>query len=105
MNMSRIDALNSLIERNPADAFARYALAMEYVQAGRDVDAVREFHEIQRVKPDYAPAYFHAGQALERLDRTDEARDSYRKGIEVTARSGDKHTQSELQAALDILGG
>ena len=104
MAMNRIDALTSLLEQSPTDIFARYALAMEYVKADRDEDAVREFHEIQRIKPDYAAAYFHAGQALERLDRTDEARDSYRKGIEVTARSGDKHAQSELQAALDILG-
>jgi hypothetical protein len=27
----------------------------------------------------------------------------YQKGIESTTRSGDQHTQSELQAALDML--
>jgi len=43
MAMNRIDALTSLLEQNPADTFARYALAMEYVKDGRDVDAVREF--------------------------------------------------------------
>ena len=31
------------------------------------------------------------------------ARDLYEKGIEVTARTGDQHARSELQAALDML--
>jgi hypothetical protein len=41
---------------------------------------------------------------LEKLDRPDEARDSYRQGLEAAGRSGDDHARSELQGALDILG-
>jgi hypothetical protein len=33
----------------------------------------------------------------------EEAREVYEKGIEATARTGDQHTRSELQAALDML--
>jgi hypothetical protein len=49
------------------------------------------------------PAYFHGGQALEKAGRLEEARAMYEEGIAVTARTGDAHTRSELQAALDIL--
>jgi hypothetical protein len=37
------------------------------------------------------------------LGRTEEAREIYRKGIEVTGSTGDSHTQSELMAALQML--
>jgi hypothetical protein len=38
------------------------------------------------------------------MGRIDEAREVLEKGIEVTTRTGDSHTRSELQAALDMLG-
>ena len=37
------------------------------------------------------------------MGKIDEARAMYEKGIEVTTRTGDAHTRSELQAALDML--
>jgi hypothetical protein len=33
----------------------------------------------------------------------DQARELYEKGIDATSRTGDQHTRSELQAALDML--
>jgi tetratricopeptide (TPR) repeat protein len=54
--------------------------------------------------PNYSAAYFHGGQTLEKLGRIDEARALYRRGIDVTGATGDAHTQSELRAALNLLG-
>ena len=105
METNRVEALANVLKQNPADTFARYALAMEYTKASRFEDAVNEFREIRRASPDYAAAYFHEGQTLEKLGRLDEAREAYRGGIEVTTRTGDSHTRTEMQAALDILGG
>jgi hypothetical protein len=50
-----------------------------------------------------AAAYFHGGQALEKLGRIEDARAMYQTGIETTSRTGDQHTKSELQGALDML--
>ena len=65
---------------------------------------VREFEGLIAADPDYAAAYFHAGQTLERLGKTEEARRIYLSGIEVTTRQGNQHAHSELQGALDLLG-
>jgi tetratricopeptide (TPR) repeat protein len=92
-----------MIEQDPSSAFARYGLAMEYVNAGRYDEAIGEFRTLLGTHPEYAAGYFHAGRALERLGNTDEARTMYEKGIEVTTRTGDAHTRSELEAALDLL--
>ena len=103
MTNNRLDTLRGMVAANPTDTFARYALAMEYVKSSKFQDAVDEFGKLLETNASYPAAYFHGGQALEKLGKLDEARALYQKGIEVTTATGDLHTRSELQAALDIL--
>jgi len=104
MASNRFEILRTLVEQNPADAFSRFGLAMEYVNSGDLLNAVDEFVQLLDHNPNYAAGYFHGGQTLQKLGRIDEAKGLYRKGIEVTSAHGDEHTCSELQAALDMLG-
>jgi Tfp pilus assembly protein PilF len=104
MPSSRLEALRAMVEQNPQHGFARYGLAMEYVNTGEFENAISEFRSLLEADPGYAAAYYHLGRTYERSGRLDDARATYQKGIELTRRIGDSHTQSELQAALDILG-
>ena len=81
----------------------RYGLAQEYLQGGQLEQALEQFRELLRLNPNYAAAYYHTGQTLEKLGRLEEAKQIYRQGIELTGRLGDEHAKSELQAALDLL--
>jgi tetratricopeptide (TPR) repeat protein len=101
LTSSRIEVLKQLLEQNPASTFARYGLAMEYVNAGELEAAVEAFQAIVAGDPGYAAAYFHGGQTLEKLGRLGEARALYRQGLGATR---DEHARGEMQAALDILG-
>lgn len=92
-----------MVAQNPADAFARYGLAMELVKGGDLAAGIAEFRALLEHNPNYAAAYFHGGQALEKLGDVEHARAIYEQGIAVTKRTGDQHTLSELQAALDML--
>ncbi len=103
MGSTRLATLLNMVAQNPADTFARYGLAMEYAGAGEWEKAVEEFRALLAVNPNYAPAYFHGGRALEQLGRPEDARRLYEEGIAVTTRTGDLHTRGELQAALDLL--
>ncbi|HVW09993.1 MAG TPA: hypothetical protein VHC90_15495 [Bryobacteraceae bacterium] len=102
---SRREILNSMVEQDPANAFGRYGLAMDYVNSGELEAAAEQFAKLLEYNPNYAAGYFHGGQTLEKLGRREDAKDLYRRGIEVTAASGDAHTRSELQGALAMLGG
>jgi|ERR1017187_5830046 Tfp pilus assembly protein PilF len=104
MATNRLEILRSMVEQNPSNGFSRYGLAMEYVNSGDLLAAVDEFLKLLDHNPNYAAAYFHGAQTLEKLGRIDEAKGLYRRGIEVTSAIGDDHTCSELQAALDTLG-
>jgi tetratricopeptide (TPR) repeat protein len=98
-----MEVLQAMLAQNPADAFARYGLAMELVKTGLLESAVSEFRALLEHNPNYAAAYFHGGQAFEKLGDVEQARAFYEKGVEVTGRTGDQHARSELQAALDML--
>jgi Tfp pilus assembly protein PilF len=102
---SRAEILKSMVEQDPASAFGRYGLAMEYVNGGDLESAAAQFAKLLEYNPTYTAGYFHGGQTLEKLGRTEEAKDLYRRGIEVAGANGDGHTRSELQGALDLLGG
>jgi tetratricopeptide (TPR) repeat protein len=99
----RLELLKSILAQDPKNTLARYGLAMEYGKAGRLEDAVAEYRALVANNPDYAYAYFQGGQALERLGRTDDAREMYAQGVAAAGRIGDQHARSELEAALDLL--
>jgi tetratricopeptide (TPR) repeat protein len=104
MAADRLEVLKSMVAQDPKNTFARYGLAMELIKAGEPQRAVDEFRALLAANPDYAAGYFHAGRTLENMGRIDEAREMYEQGIAATSRTGDTHTRSELQAALDVLG-
>lgn len=101
--MDRLQALRNILDRNPADSFARYGLAMEFVKAGDYEAALAEFESLLAVAPNYLYAYYHAGQALEKLGRLEQAKNMYRRGLEAAVAAGDSHAQSELSGALEQL--
>ena len=103
MATNRLDTLKQMVSHDPKNAFARYGLAMEYAKSGDFGQAADEFRGLLQDDENYAAAYFHGGQALEKLGRIEEARALYEKGIEVTTRKGDSHTRSEIEAALELL--
>lgn len=102
--MDRIETLRALLRQDPGNRLARYGLAMELAGQGALEESAAEFHALIAAHPDYAYAYFHCGQTLEKLERPEEARGIYRAGIEAARRAGDNHAVSELQGALDLLG-
>ena len=69
MATNRLEVLKNLVAQNPADAFARYGLAMEHVKSGDLEQAVAEFRTVLLNNPSYTYAYFHGGQTVGRIER------------------------------------
>lgn len=103
MATNRLDILKQMVAQDPNNSFARYGLGMEYANSGALEEAVGEFEQLIKQDANYAAAYFHGGQALEKLGRVEHARAMYQQGIEVTTRKGDAHTRAEIEAALSML--
>jgi thioredoxin-like negative regulator of GroEL len=103
--MDRLQALKDILTQDPANAFARYGLAMELSHRGETDDAMVEFKTLIQTNPDYTAGYFMAAQTLSRAGRNDEAKQLLHDGITTSQRTGDRHAESEMQAMLDELGG
>jgi hypothetical protein len=101
--MNKIGMLSEILSRNPADAFARYGLAMAYASEGREREALAEFDLIIERTPDYVPAYQMSAQQLLKAGRTDDARTRLEAGLDAAARTNNSHAASEMQAMLDDL--
>jgi tetratricopeptide (TPR) repeat protein len=100
---SRKQQIEELLAEDPNDPFLRYGLAMEYVSAGQDEEAVRCFQELLNTTPDYVPGYMQAGRALTRLNRLDEAREVYQAGVDAARQKGDAHAAEEMAGFMEGL--
>ena len=100
---TRLAALQAILKDNPTDAFARYALGLEYSGSGETEAALTEFAQLLQAHPDYTNGYFMSAQTLARAERGDEARAMLEKGIESARRTNNRHALSEMQAMLDEL--
>ena len=97
---SRRQKLEEFLAAHPADAFARYGLALECAREGDGGAASQQFEALLAQHPDYVTGYFQFGQFLAKSGRTEQARKTLNDGIEAAKRTGNEHAQSEMAAAL-----
>jgi len=95
----RLEQLKQFYEEDPEDPFTRYALAQEHLKHGHAEQALALFEELVETDPDYVGTYYHLGKLYERLDRTDDAVETYAQGIDVAREQGEAKALSELQDA------
>ncbi|MGH9736515.1 MAG: tetratricopeptide repeat protein [Candidatus Acidiferrales bacterium] len=100
---SRREMLEQFIAQKPADAFARYGLAMECAKEGDNRAATEHFEKLLHSAPNYVAGYFQFAQLLARLGRAAEARKLLSEGIVVAQKTGDMHARDEMQSALNSL--
>jgi hypothetical protein len=101
---TRRQLLEEFVAGKPADAFARYGLAMECANSGDAPAADENFKTLIAAHPEYVAAYFQYGQFLSKSGRIAEARSTLTAGIATAQRTGDEHARSEMEVALSELG-
>jgi len=101
--MDKIAALSEILQLDPANAFARYGLAMEHLSQGQPDAALAEFARTIEHNPDYVPAYQMSAQTLAKLSRSEEAVTLLHQGLAAAARTNNAHAAAEMQGLLDDL--
>ncbi len=100
---TRLEQLEMLARKDPGDPFIQYAIALEYVSSNRLEKAAGILDELMESSPDYSAGYHQAGRVYEQLDRIEEARQIYERGIVVAERQGDTKDLDEMREALAFL--
>jgi predicted Zn-dependent protease len=101
--MDKIAGLKEILTMDPGNAFARYGLAMEYVNLGEIDTGLAEFDSLLTAHPDYTAGYQMAAQTLAKVERIPEAIEKLKAGIATARRTGNTHAMSEMQGMLDEL--
>lgn len=103
MGDSRIEGLLAMREKKPDDSRVLFALALEYEKLERWADAVETLREYLAIADDEGNAWGRLGNALACLDRTDEAKAAYARGVETANRHGHPSMAIEFEEALQEL--
>lgn len=101
MNSSRIEALERMLATRPSDHRARFGLALELERLERWEDVVHHLREYLSATDDEGNAYGRLARALLRLDRTEEAKEAYRQGIEAATRHGHPSLAMEIEEEME----
>ncbi|MBC7777602.1 MAG: tetratricopeptide repeat protein [Phycisphaerae bacterium] len=100
MTTTRLQYLNKLLEASPNDSFVLFALAKEYEGVGDDTQSLSFYLRLKEADPTYIGTYYHLGKLFERQEDFQNAILTYKQGIEISRKAGDRHAMSELQGAL-----
>ncbi len=101
---ARLESLREMYKKEPRDGFVAYGLAMELAKSpAAEDEAVRTFRKLLDDVPEYLPAYLQLGLLLVRRGEEADAKKVYSQGIALAHKQGDRHTQAELETALNML--
>ncbi len=103
MVSERIEKLKVFLQQSPNDCFLHHALALEFVKAGNENDARKEFETNLAYDPTYVATYYHLAKLLERVGERGQAITIYEQGMAQAKAAKDMHSYNELQAAHEDL--
>ncbi len=100
----RIEYFERMLADNPDNPTGLLALANEYGKAGRYEDEAAVLVRYTEGHDDEGNAYFRLGEVLEELEREEEARDAYERGIVQAEKHGHDGMADALRLAARKLG-
>ena len=92
-----------LVEKNPGNSLNRYGLANEYFKAGKYEEAIDQIRVYFTLKDDEGAAYRMLAEALLKLNRKEEAKEAYLKGIEAAYKHGHPGMAEEFDEAIQLI--
>ncbi len=96
----RFQYLQQLLAASPEDSFVLFALAKECEGRDEGPKALEFYLRLQEADPNYVGLYYHLGKLYEKMEDHPKAAQTYKQGIEVSKKAGDRHAASELAGAL-----
>lgn len=99
----RMQQLQKMLDRTPADPFLLYGMALEHKKADEPRQALEYLNRTIQADAGYCYAYFQLGQVYEQTGDMTSAKQAYRDGMAAAKQKGDAHALSELEGALSMI--
>lgn len=101
--MSRLEALEGMLKKNPNDPLLHYMLANEYFNAGRLAECVALLEKYLIMAEDEGAAYRTLAQAFVGLGKIPEAQQAYEAGIRAAQKFEHPSMVAEYEEMLRTL--
>ena len=100
---SRRDMLLEMLEKEPADVFLNYTLAMEYMASEEYQTAETQLRKVLMLDASHLPCFYQLGKVSEQLGNPEKALAYYKQGLELAQKQGNKKALGELNEAIWML--
>lgn len=105
MSSTRLEQLRGMLADEPADAFIRYAIALELKRAGKMEEAAKDLEALLIADPKYIACYYQLALILIDLGRTEEALHVCDAGSLQCITTGDRKARAELLELKNAIAG
>ena len=103
-NASRIEQFKKMAEADPRNEIGHFSLGREYLNAGQYELSVQSLRRSVEINPNISKAYQLIGQGLLKLNRRDEAIETFNQGIKTADTRGEVLPRNEMIQTLKDLG-
>ena len=104
MSEARLEALRRMVRDRPHDPRLRFGLAVELLNRGQTREGAEALKAYLRLAEDEGNAWARLGSALAELGDVEEAKEAYRRSLEIAMRRGHAALMEEMEEALEDLG-
>jgi len=101
MATPRIEVFEQLLSRDPANSAVLFGLSKEYEKAGDDAKLIDTLERYLAAGEDEGNAYGMLARAYERAKQPDQAREIYKRGMEVALAHGHPGMAEEYRQILE----
>lgn len=100
----RIDVLKNMLQQEPNDLFANYALGIEFLNNVDTLgEAEKQFKKTLTLDPNYIAAYYQLGKLFESQSNIAEALNYFRSGLEKARLQKNNKSINEFNEAIFLL--
>ena len=101
MTASRIEVFEQMLAGDPSNTMVMFGLAKEYEKTGDNAKLIETLERYLASADDEGNAYGMLASAYERAKRSDKARETYQRGIEVATAHGHPGMAEEYRQILE----
>jgi folate-binding protein YgfZ len=99
--LKKIEMFKAVMEIDAIDEVANFGLGSIYYDTGQYEQALPPLQTVIENNKDYSAAYLMLGKVLEKLERKDEAAETYKAGIAAASRKGDLMPLNDMKNRLN----
>ena len=101
--MTDINIMETMLSDGQDNALIRFTIGSVFIKHNKFKEAAEQLARAVQLEPDYSAAWKLYGQALAASDQRDEAISTFRNGIAIANKKGDKQVAKEMQVFLNRL--